>query len=292
MAIKHVIFDFDGTSTQVEDVQEKFLESYRRRLERACGVEFTKQWKKALAAVEAASPKAAWTTIGHAPAAPAYADPYIAAGEAVAWMERRWAEAGQPRVTVPSDLYKTAYVEHPAPFRPELAEVLEALVTSGKKVTFISNSATDTIGNRLTDALASRPQVREKITVIGHAGKFFVKELAWDAALPKAWAALFAELPVSAPGPGRPVYLRRGEYFQALVKACEAGRKVKASETMVVGDVYELDLALPQAIGCAIHMIERAAPFETYDYERDAVKKARGYTTADLTTLVERVAEG
>ena len=57
--------------------------------------------------------------------------------------------------------------------------------------------------------------------------------------------------------------------------------------TLVCGDIWELDLALPDALGCAVHLIERGAPYSTYAYELDAMTQARrGSSSGDLNGLL------
>jgi hypothetical protein len=113
----------------------------------------------------------------------------------------------------------------------------------------------------------------------------------------EAHRELFDRLAASEASPAfmRPIYLRRGYYFNAL---CDALHQLKGDlsastalpfdEVMVCGDIYELDLALPKALGAHVHLIERAAPFITYDYERQLVGDSRSIST-DLTELIERV---
>ena len=83
MRLRQVIFDFDGTSTLVEPVQEAFLAEYRRLLVEGVSQSFADAWDDALQQLAKASPEAAWSTLSTVPAAPAYADPYIAASESV-----------------------------------------------------------------------------------------------------------------------------------------------------------------------------------------------------------------
>jgi hypothetical protein len=51
--------------------------------------------------------------------------------------------------------------------------------------------------------------------------------------------------------------------------------------------VWELDLALPAAMGGHIHLIERASPFDTYDFEKQLTLAHRGKVSKDLLGLKE-----
>ncbi|MCC6620881.1 MAG: HAD family hydrolase [Deltaproteobacteria bacterium] len=294
MRLSHVVLDFDGTCTRVEATQELYLQHYKELLAASAGEDFAAGWDEGWALVQARSPEAAWTTLGRAPAAPANADPYIAAGEIVGWLERRWRASGRELPPIPKDLYKRAYASAEAPWRDEVVPTLEALVALGPRVTFVSNSATATIAHRLDALLADRPDLRSRIRVFGDANKYVVKELSWDGEpLPEALEAQFGALPAAAAGIEglrRPVYLRRGDYFHALCKVWDDDPGA-AAETIVCGDIYELDLAMPAALGCHVHLVTRAAPHATCDYELGAVAAlgARGGVSDDLHALVARV---
>src|SRR3569832_2228000 len=121
--IRHVIFDFDGTCTQVDKVQAKFLDDYRK----AISVD-EKEWDKAKAAIVKASPNAGWNLMNAPATAPAGADPYILAGEAAGLIFRE-------RKQDAPNVFAKVYEQNTAPFRPELHDGLEALLK--KKVKFV-----------------------------------------------------------------------------------------------------------------------------------------------------------
>lgn len=305
MSLRHVVLDFDGTCTLVEATQDAFLTAYHGLLTaevrlaaqgglgEVVGPAFAARWDEALAWVREGSPTLGWSVLSKVSGAPAWADPYIASGEAVAWLERRWHEAGGAPVIIPHDLYKRAYDAHPAPWRAELPAVLEALVGMGLVVTFVSNSATATIAARLDTLLGAESALRKGIRVFGHAAKFIVKEPEPDRPLhdgrplsPAAWTR-FSKLPAAVDGArklGRPVLLRRGDYYRALL-AVWGDDGESARHTLVAGDIFELDLAMPLALGGHAYLVERAPPFDTQGYERKLVKAAGGAIAPDLTRL-------
>lgn len=271
--IRYVILDFDGTCTQVDKIQAKFLDDYRQ----AVGVD-VKAWERAKATLMKASPTAGWTLMNAPSTAPAAADPYILAGEAAALLYRE-------QNTQAPDVFRTVYEKNLAPFRPELHDVIEALLAKKIRVAFISNSDGLGIMNRIADLFHRSPGRREAIPVFGGAQKFLVKEPLVDAKLTPEQRARFATLEVGlrVPELDRPVYLRRGAYFEAL-----CATTFPMEQTLVCGDIWELDLALPAALGAQVHLIERAAPFETYRYERERL--AKGQSSPNLEPLLERIA--
>jgi len=130
MALRYVVLDFDGTCTQIELAHAGFAASYLAILEQANGCAkgaLQSAWDDAVAEVRAAAPTAGWTLLGAPSTAPAAADPYILASEASALLQRD----GAIRV-VPPDAYARAYAVNPAPWRPELPEVLAGLIARGE----------------------------------------------------------------------------------------------------------------------------------------------------------------
>jgi phosphoglycolate phosphatase-like HAD superfamily hydrolase len=291
MAIRYVVLDFDGTCTQVELVYTGFIASFLAIVEAANGYgrgELSQVWEAAISEVRAASPDAGWTLGGAPSTAPAAADPYILAGEASALLVRRGTIQ-----CVPADAYQRAYAANPAPWRPEVPEVLAALVKRGLKVGFISNSERFAIQMRLADLLNADRALRAEIAVHGDAAKFKLQEIPIGATGPgAAHRASFERLDgaVRAVGTTRPIYLRRGSYFDAL---CGLWSDLGATgyaiaETVVCGDIWDLDLAMPKALGAAVHLIRRAAPFETYPYELAQLVTPED-ASIDLHGLVDHV---
>ncbi len=278
--IRFVILDFDGTCTQIDRVWHGFLEDYRKAIGAA-----EKDWKRACDAVAKASPHAGWTVMNAPSTAPAAADPYIQAFEAAALLVR------ERLIAPPPDVFRPTYHKHVAPFRPELGDVLEALLKKRIKVAFISNSDTTDIHTRIKDLFARNPTRGELVHVSGGAQKFLVKEPLLDAKLAAADRARFDKLDAAlrVPELGRPIYLRRGGYFEAL---CDVYKNFGETafpieQTLVCGDIYDLDLAMPAALGAHVHLIERAAPYATYDYER--ARLAKGHVTPNLKGLLRRL---
>jgi FMN phosphatase YigB (HAD superfamily) len=290
MSLRYVVLDFDGTCTQIELVHAGFLAGYLAVVEDASGCApgaLQPAWDAAVARVRAASPDAGWTLLGAPSTAPAAADPYILASEASALLQRD----GVIR-EVPPDAYARAYATNPAPWRPELPEVLAGLIARGLRVGLISNSDRLTIETRLTDLLNADRALRRQIVVHGHAAKFTLRELPLGATGPSAaHRARFEALDgsVRAAGTVRPIYLRRGAYFDAL---CGLWRDLGApdyaiAQTLVCGDIWELDLAMPRALGAHVHLIRRAPPFDTYPYE--LAQLPPGDTSGDLRGLLDHV---
>ena len=288
-AIAHVVLDFDGTCTQIPKIWEAYLELYRTGLGEA-GFDVTgSEWREANDTVRKHSPKAGWTLAG-CPAAPAAADPYILADESARLILRR---RGDHR-TVPPQVNMQAYTAAAAPWREEAIDTFSRLVERGIRLHFVSNSSTAMITRRLQELLADQPSLQGKIAVQSDAGKFRISELNWenqDAFLPDA-RTKFEQLPAASEAEysksvGRPIYLRRGSYFDAIYRVLGSDIGL-IPNTVFCGDIWEMDLAMPYALGACVHLIDRAAPFDTYDFEKNAAAAGgvRAKTSGDLTGLL------
>jgi hypothetical protein len=210
------------------------------------------EWSEACDAVRIHSPKAAWTLAGCA-AAPAAADPYILADEAMRLILRRRGD----RRPVPPEINAKAYGAAPAPWREETLDTFAKLIEGGVQLHFVSNSSTVVIAGRLQDLLANRSSLRDRISVQSDAGKFRVCELEWDekmSSLSPAARKRFEALPTAWNGGkianaiGRPVYLRRAAYFGAISRVL-GGNFALLPKTVFCGDIWEMDLAMPYALG-------------------------------------------
>ena len=247
------------------------------------------EWRDVQATVREHSPKAGWTLAG-CPSAPAAGDPYVLADEATRLILRRRGATTPVPPTVHVQAYDTAL----APWREEARDTFSRLVEHGVQLHFVSNSSTTFISRRLRDLFGDNNPVAAKISVQSDAGKFRICELNWDdqAAVSVEAKRRFQALTVAygdklLTETERPIYLRRGAYFEAINRVV-AGDFDLLTNTVFCGDTWEMDLAMPYALGAKVHLVDRAAPFETYSYERQALVGYgdRGKTSADLSGLL------
>ena len=288
--LAHIVLDFDGTCTQIPPIFEAYLDLYRKGLNES-GLNVTpSEWRDAQAIVRQHSPKAGWTVAG-CPSAPAAADPYILADEAIRLILRRRGATTPVPPTIHTQAYDTAL----APWREEARDAFSHLVERGVQLHFVSNSSTAFISGRLRDLFGGGNPVAAKISVQSGAGKFRICELSWDdqTAVSTEATRRFQALPVAygekpLPETERPIYLRRGAYFEAINRVL-AGDFDALTNTVFCGDIWEMDLAMPYALGAKVHLLDRAAPFDTYSYERRALVGYgdRGKTSADLSGLLD-----
>ena len=282
MTIDCIVLDLDGTFTDVTREALGFAEAYPALLADLLGRDLGASWKEAIEQARARSPELGWMFDGHI-VAPSDADPYIlATAAAQLLLDASGVLTGDRvlRADVLTALYRRAYRHTGAAFRPEARRVLEALLARGTPVHFVTNAATSAAQEKLAELA---PAGLERLHIRGDARKFHV-------APPSRPDPRFDALPAErrVPGLDRPVLLRRGRYFDALA-AIWAETGARPESTLVCGDIWELDLAMPAELGAHVHLIQRE---RTYAYEIEQVNALgpRGGVTEGLDALLERLA--
>lgn len=280
MAVELVVLDFDGTFTDSEVEGAPFAAVFPRYLQEATGADarLFALWPEAIAAVGRESPELGWMMNGVA-AAPADADPYVRCSMAAHKVLDQLGLYldGAARSTLLQQVYKRAYAESIIAFRPGAAAALQAVMDRGVPVVVVTNSSTSHVRHKVDQLGLARPQ---EVEVIGDAMKF------WVDPTPMGHAA-FDELPAVQPSDAlqRPIYLRRNKYFQTLSRLW-AQHGASPTTTLVCGDIYELDLALPAALGAKVVLMRRV---NTYPFETQAIAElgGRGAVTEDLAVLAQ-----
>ncbi|MFP2911738.1 HAD family hydrolase [Pyxidicoccus sp. 3LFB2] len=281
MAIACVVLDFDGTFTDVAAEGAPFLRHFREGLARVLGDNLEAAWEEEVAALRAGADALGWD-LGGRVVAPATADPYLTATCAAHRLLQRFARGTDEakRSEAVQGLYREAYAYSATAFKPEAKEVLEALLATGLPVTVVTNAHTDLVEKKL-DQLA--PKGRERLKVSGDARKFLLDP-------PATPDARFDAVPETQTLEGvlrRPIYLRRGLYFEALKRVWDS-TGTRPEETLVAGDIYELDLAMPAALGAHVQLVARD---NVLPYELKAMEAlgARGGVDRSLRALLPRL---
>lgn len=287
--ITDIVLDFDGTCTQIPGVYDNYLEEYRRIFNETVEPLSTDEWKTVQQQVYNNSPKGGWMISGW-PTAPAASDPYILAYESA----NLFLTERKSKNLLPPYIHQLAYTANPAPWRGDALDTLIKLIEKNIGIHFISNSSTKKITARLEQLFGAGNPYLKKIKVESGAAKFRICEIPWEkqGIIPAVIKADFDRLPGIFSNPllydlERPVYLRRGAYFGAIYNVFKTHWSELAS-TVFCGDIWEMDLAMPYALGAKVHLLERAAPFNTYDYERQAVSTYgdRAKISTDLSALL------
>ncbi len=234
-----LVLDFDGTMTDAEAEGAPFRRGYLEDVATLIDqpYEVVDARARAIEAEVAADPHAYGWRFGGRIVAPATVDPYL---RVMPVARRLLNDAGvfdsedeQARL-LDGVLYKYNYKKTRIAFREGASEVLAAL--EGTPTWVVTNSHTVPVQDKLrtlgADWLVER--------VHGRARKYVVDP---------SFDAVPDELEL--PGLTRPVLLRRANYHRVLA-ALLASAGAGWQDLVVVGDIFELDLALPLAMGARV----------------------------------------
>ncbi|RZO58826.1 MAG: HAD family hydrolase [Sandaracinaceae bacterium] len=271
-----IILDFDGTFTDVEREAVPFLARYREGLAALIGRDLDDAWGRAVAAVESDLDAHGFEFDGRI-VAPSHADPYILA-TSVARLVLAEDGEGHDVDAALEQLFRDSYGCADTAFRPDADQVVQAVLEMDAPVYVVTNSNTEHVKKKIRalsgDALSRLRDVR------GDAKKFHLVDP--DAADPRFDAVPEA---LEVEGLSRPLFLRRGRYFETLRDIwTETG--TEPAQTLVCGDIFELDLALPAQLGATVHLVTRP---NTPAWERRAVERAGGTWSERLTGLLEHL---
>jgi hypothetical protein len=256
-----LVLDFDGTMTDAEAEGRPFREGYIDDLCLLVGREPGDAEIAALAEeVEGEVARAPATHpflwMGRA-VAPASVDPYLR----VVWVAHRvldrfgaFADATDRARLLSTVLHKYNYAKtlgRPV-FRPGAGKILRSL--GGSPTWIVTNSDTHAVAGKIAALDREAPGVAWLTSrVRGFARKFDVDD---------DWREVPAELAI--PGLERPVLLRRRPYHDQIRAILDEAGATYA-DLCVVGDIFELDLAMPLALGARVGLVASAG---TPAYER------------------------
>ena len=265
-----LVLDFDGTMTDAEQEGGPFRAGYLDDLATLCGAPLSEVMELASRFVieVAADPQSyGWLFQGHI-VAPAAVDPYLRimpVARKIFDHYGAFTDEGDRTRLLDGILYKYNYPKTLNVFREGAAEVLAAL--EGTATYVVTNSHTEHVRAKIArlgvDWLVER--------VYGRAKKYVVDD---DFTQVREHMLL--------PGLSRPVLLRRSCYHEVLGKLLAENGK-DWSELLVVGDIFELDLALPLEMGSRVGLVVNEF---TPSYEKDFLREhPRGLLMEDIREI-------
>ncbi|MEZ4442017.1 MAG: hypothetical protein R3B72_23190 [Polyangiaceae bacterium] len=278
MPTRLVILDFDGTFTDAHAEAVPFVAGFKRDLADLLGREISAVWERWEAEVTRHPDRYGWMNGPHI-AAPAGADPYLTCS---CIAQNIFDELGllrrEPlRNAVLQQLYRLSYALTASAPRPDAKAVLDDLLDRDLRVVVVTNSRTDAVAHKVDELGLGH---RDRLAVFGDAKKFVIDAEPRD---PRFDALEDMTVPGLA---SRKVAIKRGHYYD-LLKALWEEEGVGPEETLVCGDIFELDLALPLALGCRIHLVYRD---ETPPYEVAFLKGTAGASVSrELAGVLEQL---
>ncbi len=248
-----LVLDFDGTLTDAEAEGRSFRDGYLADIAALIGAPLEATLARAAeveAEIAARPGEHGWIFEGRI-VAPATVDPYLrmmpVARRLLDQAGRLLDETDRTRV-LDAILYKYNYQKTVDVARPHAAETLFAL--RDQPVFVVTNSHTDAVQRKIR-SFARDAGLGEGLEwlaqrVHGRARKYQVDQ-SFDQ-VPEA---------LTLPGLERPVLLRRRAYFEVLDQL-RAQVGALWEEVAVSGDIFELDLALPLALGARVGLMANA----------------------------------
>jgi FMN phosphatase YigB (HAD superfamily) len=281
MATKCIILDFDGTFTDIQREAAPFIDAFRAAVSDLLGEEISAAWEERAAEIAKNPGRYGWVHEGRI-VAPAVADPYIHSTSVAQLLFDAHGVLTSPatRAAVLQAFYHLAYEQTLTAFRPNAKEVLESIAASGIPTFVVTNARTEAALKKLRTL---GPVGLDRIEVHGDARKFMVCE-------PASEDARFSRIPaeVRLPGFERPVYPRRGRYFEALAGIMQR-TGAAPEEVIVCGDIYELDLAMPIELGMQVHMVTGPRPPAAHELALLERLGARASHADDLGAILVRI---
>lgn len=264
--IKLLVLDFDGTITDAEEEGQPFRDGYLDDIAVLTGKERTEidPLAKQFEAEIAKNPQAnGWIFSGKI-VAPASVDPYLRimpiARKILDHYDAFTNEQDRTRL-LDGILFKYNYQKTTIAFKPGAAEVLLSLEQSDVNLYIVTNSHTKPVQKKvqtLHEQLEGNGSLLGLVDRVHGRAQKYVLDQTFDQ-LPEKLELSNLE---------RPIFLRRRFYFEVLEKL---RKKVGATweEVQVVGDIFELDLALPFKMGAQVAlMVNEFTP----EYEKEFLK--------------------
>ncbi|MFH1064005.1 MAG: HAD family hydrolase [Candidatus Woesearchaeota archaeon] len=274
MVLRLVVLDFDGTLTRVDRDSVPFVGAYKDDIRKELGMTrdaLEPKWEEKAKIIAANQDKYGWLIDGRI-VAPAYADSFIMTQTVASLIldDRGHTSIHAERRAFLDALFRKNYAVVTTTFKDGVDDFLTAL-KSAVDVCIVTNSETDSVSHKL-GTLSDR---HADIPICGGAKKYVIHP-DWE------------EVPesVDKPGYGRPIFIRRRNYWEVLKKLMQE-RGVKREEVLIVGDIYELNLSLPEQMGMSIILTPRPS---TPDFEMGAVESAsNGKVVSDLKEVLEYI---
>ena len=273
-----LVFDFDGTLTDAEEEGRPFRDGYLEDIAVLCeqSTDTIEELAREAEAKVAENPQAHGWVFGGRIVAPATVDPYLRMMPVARMIFDhfgRFPQSSDRDRLLDGILYKYNYPKTRTAFRAGAREVL--LGVDQESTYVVTNSHTEPVQDKIRQLSAEGDDSSALMWLVprvhGRAKKYVVDD---------GFEGVSAEMVV--PNLSRPILLRRRLYHDALVDLlAETG--ASWGDLTVVGDIFELDLALPLAMGANVGLVVNQ---HTPHYEIDFLDgHPRGHTMRSLAEV-------
>jgi FMN phosphatase YigB (HAD superfamily) len=272
MGLELVVLDFDGTLTNVDEEAVPAVQGWKNDLRETLGfseAEFSSVWEDAQSRILSEPSQYGWI-MGDKIIAPPYASPMVMArtiSEVLFDDAGKYLQRVEREELLQNHFFKRNYKNTKIVFKEGADSFLQELKKLFE-VVIVTNSGT----NDVVRKLAHLESDHSELNVAGGAKKYVINN---------GWVAV----PESEDreGFGRPLFLRRENYWNVLSDIMnKAG--VGPNNVTVVGDIYEMDLLLPEYAGMHTALTPRSS---TPSYEIDAVTAYdKGYLALGLEDVL------
>lgn len=276
---KLLIFDFDGTMTNAEAEGQPYRTGYLEDLALICNLslETIFQWADEFDQHVSENQGAfGWKFNGHI-VAPAGVDPYLRIMPTARLILDRAGVLTSPDIRdriLDRILYKYNYSKTHTVFHNEAAPLIHHLYNNEKFECYVvTNSHTEPVQNKLRLLQSQNPELHiDWLTpkVYGSARKYIIEPM--DNTPER----------IEVSGLDRPILLHRAHYHRVLNKLAQA-HHIDWEDIIVIGDIFELDLSLPLALGANVGLLRSKF---TPEYEQRFLDAhPRGRTFMDLNQV-------
>jgi len=240
-SIDTLVLDFDGTLTNIEEEAKAYVEGFCQGLGKELNLsqsEIETYWQEARTKILQSPEKYGWE-LERKIVASATSDPimtcYPITDEILGKLEITLSQ--QERRALFAKLYLENYPKMGESFKDGTDDFLsDVWDLFERRVYVVTNTSTE----KVKEKISHLPSNHSNIPILGGAKKYVIVD-GWEA-VPKT---------INVPSLDRPVYLRRQRYGEVLDKIRQEQR-TNISRIAVVGDIWELDLALPQYLGMVV----------------------------------------
>ncbi|MBN1377138.1 hypothetical protein JW949_02255 [Candidatus Woesearchaeota archaeon] len=273
MNIESVVLDFDGTITDVDKESVPVVEGWKEDVgKELCftNKEIQKRWNNAEIKIRDNPKKYGWIRGGKI-IAPACADPLVMATVVTQVLfdeEKKYMDLNEREELIQKRFFIKNYEKAITVFKEGTDDFLSELKKMFN-VYIVTNSDTSKVSEKIKEILTNH----SSIPIYGNAKKYNLN-LDWK------------EVPesIEREGFGRPLFLQREQYWNVLQKIMQENN-IESEQMAVVGDIYELDLLLPEYK----EMVTILTPRDTTaDFELKAVNSySKGYVTKNLVDVIK-----